>query len=57
MGMQYDKEIEITKKQYDVVIREFTGIIAHRQEGDKFFIKLWFLKFRKALQTKLLSLS
>jgi len=36
----YNKSIPVTKAQYDGAKKKFEGYIAHRQEGEAYFIKL-----------------
>jgi len=41
MKIRYDKEIEVTKKQYLELVARFGGIIAHRTGNGRCFIKCW----------------
>lgn len=41
MEIIFDKQIEVTKSQYNKVIRIFAGLIAHRKCNDKYYIKYW----------------
>lgn len=51
MGIKYDVPIEVTKKQYDKLIKTFAGIIAHRKDKDgKYWIKLWNMKYKNELK-------
>lgn len=46
MKIEYDKQIEITEKQYRYMIVEFKGIIAHRiDENGRYWIKVWYMKY------------
>lgn len=45
MIIEYDKEIEVSEEQYLLVLKEFSGVIAHRQENDKYFIKVLLMKY------------
>lgn len=40
MIIEYDKEIEVSEEQYILILKIFSGIIAHRQENGKYFIKV-----------------
>jgi hypothetical protein len=45
--IQYDQQIEVTKNQYDAIVKLFSGLVAHRhdKEENKYYIKLWFMKY------------
>ena len=43
----YNTSVEVTEKQYNAVIVRCAGIIAHRIENGKYFIKLWIPRYRK----------
>ena len=45
--LKYNEPLEVTKKQYDVLIVECAGIIAHKIIDGKYFIKLWMPKYKK----------
>lgn len=42
----YDTETEVTEKQYHRVVIHCEGIIAHRSEDGKYYIKLLLTKYR-----------
>ena len=48
--INYDEPIEVTEAQYHRVASQLKGFVAFREEGGKFFVKLWATKFRVALQ-------
>ncbi len=50
MTIQYDKQIEVTEKQYTTAMRELSGVVAGRMENGKFFIKLWIGSYSKELK-------
>ena len=57
-NFEYDREVEITKKQYDIVIKLFEQIIAHRVETPcgvkkKYYIKLWGMRYKAQLVAEL----
>lgn len=39
--IEYDTPIEVSKEQYQVLSTQFCGIVAHREEGGKYYIKVW----------------
>jgi len=46
MSMKPNEPIEVTKKQYDRLIVDCAGIIAHRAENGRYWIKLMMPKFK-----------
>ena len=44
--IKYDTQIEVSKQQYDKLIVDCTGIIAHREQNGKYFIKVWYMKYK-----------
>lgn len=44
--LKYNVPVEVSKKQYDAVIVRCAGIIAHKIENSKYYIKLWIPKYR-----------
>ena len=47
MNINYNVPIEVTEKQYNVLIKEMAGVIAHRQEDGKFYITCWLMSYAK----------
>ena len=35
------EEIQVTKEQYNLAIRNYSGYIFHRQESGEYWIKIW----------------
>lgn len=50
MEIKYDVPIEVTEKQYNILVRDCCGIIAHRKSDGKFYIKVWVMKYKKLVQ-------
>jgi len=44
--LPYDTETEVTEKQYHKAVIHCEGIIAHRSEDGKYYIKLLLTKYR-----------
>lgn len=44
-----DKEIEVNEKQYNVLREHFSGVIAHRKENHKYYIKIWYSKYEELI--------
>ena len=50
--MELNKEIEVSKIKYNILKKMFKGIIAHRVEGGKYYVKaLLFLGYKKMMET------
>lgn len=45
LNIVYDKPIEVTEKQYKKLMTSFSGIVAGRIEGGKYFIKVWLMSY------------
>lgn len=43
--IEYDKPIEVTKEQYNRVMRDCSGIVAGCEENGKYFVKCWLMKY------------
>lgn len=50
MNIEFDKEIEVTKEQYQKITHNFCGVVAHRVQDDKYYIKLWSMKYASGIQ-------
>ena len=47
MDIRYDVPIEVTRKQYDILRVECTGILAHRIDNEgKCWIKVWLMEYK-----------
>jgi hypothetical protein len=55
MEIKYDTSIEVSQKQYGICMSRYHGICAGRREGDKYFIKVLFMKFAKDVETYLIN--
>jgi hypothetical protein len=45
MIIKYDVPIEVTKNQYAKIMSNLPGIVTGRIENDKYYIKVWFMKY------------
>jgi len=45
MEIKYDTPIEVTQKQYNICMSRHHGICAGRKDGNKYFIKVLFMKY------------
>lgn len=43
--MEINQSIEVTQKQYIILITKCKGLLFHRKENDKYFIKITKQKF------------
>jgi hypothetical protein len=48
--LHYNVETEVSKKQYDILRTEFSGIVAHREDNGKYYILLWLSRYRKQVE-------
>ena len=55
MKINYDEPIEVNKEKYLLLTKKYAGIIAHREEEGKYFIRLWNMNFKKQLEEDLLA--
>lgn len=46
-NVKYDESIEVTKRQYELIMSRLAGTCAGRQEGEKYFIKLWIMSYKE----------
>ena len=44
MDIKYDTPIEVSESQYKRLMTKCAGLIAGRQDGERFFIKVWFME-------------
>jgi hypothetical protein len=51
MEIQYNVQIEVTEKQYNLSINRLDGIVAFRKENNKFYIKPLLMKYKKHIQS------
>lgn len=47
--LKYDASVEVSKEQYLMAKVKYAGIIAHRKENGKYYIKLWFMQYKDKL--------
>lgn len=50
MVIKYNIPIEVNKQQYYLLIKHFSGIIAHKNKNGKFWIKVWFMEYADQIQ-------
>lgn len=48
--IKYDVPFEVNEKQYNALVKHFDGILCHRKEGEKFFIKVWLMQHVKNIR-------
>jgi hypothetical protein len=54
MEIKYDTPIDVNQKQYNVCMSRHHGICAGRKDGDKYYIKVLFMKYAKDVEKDLL---
>lgn len=50
MKIEYDTETEVSKEQYQYLIKNFAGAVAHRESEGNFFIKVWLMQYAKSIE-------
>lgn len=50
MDLQYNIPVEVTEKQYRATKSQFGGIIAHRNDNGKYYIKLWLTAYKSRVE-------
>lgn len=48
--VQYNMSIEVSKVKYHELVHKFSGIIAHRVENNRYFIKVWIMRYKKRIE-------
>ena len=56
MSIVYNKEIQVSQKQYQEIMIYFKGIVAFRKDENGFFIKLMMPSFKKEFTVTLYKL-
>jgi hypothetical protein len=49
--IEYNVQIEVTEKQYNIARSKLDGIVAFRKENGKFYIKPLLIKYKKLIQS------
>ena len=49
MTIEYDTPFEVTKEQYNILMNNFQGAIAGREDAGKFYIKVWIMHYASAI--------
>lgn len=44
LEIKYDEPFEVTKEQYVNLMTKCSGLVAGRQEKEKYYIKVWMMK-------------
>ena len=47
MDIKYDTPIEVNQKQFNICMSRHHGICAGRKDGDKYYIKVLFMRYAK----------
>lgn len=48
--MKANQSIEVTKEQYELLKEELSGIVAFREEGGKYYVKVMIAKYVKLVK-------
>ena len=54
MKLTYNVPFEVTKDQFNLLLKNFPGAFAHRKNNDKYLIKLWSMRYKDQIE-KILS--
>ena len=49
--IKYDRPIEVSAQQHAYLSRTYAGTIAHRTEGERYYIKVWIMRYAKDIKT------
>ena len=47
--IEYDTPIEVTRDQYYRIIGSLSGIVAHRTDKGRYYVKLWMMRYKDTL--------
>jgi hypothetical protein len=50
MVIKYDQPIEVSEKLYRIIMTEFAGVVAGRQNNGKYYIKVWVMKYSDMIE-------
>lgn len=53
MTLQYGVEVQVTRSQYRRLVKAFPGVIAHRRNAGKYYIKLWDMRCKEQIEKML----
>ena len=42
--IQYNQPIEVTKEQFTIIKKIYSGFVAFKEQNGKFYIKVWYMK-------------
>jgi hypothetical protein len=48
--IKYDVPFEVTKKQYEIIVRDFSGVMCHMVKDSKYYIKVWLMAYAKYIK-------
>jgi len=51
MKIESNTEIEVDKEQYQYLIKNFAGVVAHRESEGKFYIMIWLKEYTKPIES------
>lgn len=55
MEIRYNVPIEVTQRQYNICMNNLSGIVAGRVDDDKYYIKIFLMKYKKEVQRVLIN--
>jgi hypothetical protein len=48
--IKYDVPFEVSKEQYSFLMNNFQGIVAGREQEEKYYIKVWLIQYAKQIE-------
>jgi len=54
MKIEYDKPIEVTQTQYNLLRSRFAGVVAYRKANGKYYVKVWMMSYAKMIENIIL---
>ena len=50
MEIRFDKPIEVSAKQYSIIMTKLKGVCAGKIQDGKYFIKIWLMSWSKEVK-------
>lgn len=50
MTIRYNTPIEVSEKHYRILVKEFAGVLCHKEKEGKFYIKVWLMQYSKYIK-------
>lgn len=50
MKIKYNTEFEVNRIQYGAIMNSLSGVCAGIKRGEKFFLKIWLMSYKKEVE-------